>query len=69
MILEDSGLKVTRGMVFDLVERFASEYPAEDASRMHLAVGIFKELVTARDPPIFITTYLSNHSLFRGNRN
>ena len=69
MLLEESLLKVTRGMVFNEVESFASEYLAEDAFRMQLIVGIFKELVTAHDPPIFMPTYLSNYSLFRGSRN
>ena len=31
-------------MVFDVVERLAGEYLAEDASRMQDAVEIFKEL-------------------------
>ena len=52
-----------------MVDSFAIQHSAvlaseEDEARLSTAVRIFKELVTARDPPIFITTYLNNHSSF-----
>jgi hypothetical protein len=56
VLLEDAELKVTRGTVFDLVERFARKQLAEDSSRMQLAVGISKEFITARYRPTLITT-------------
>ena len=73
MPLEDvEGTRVSRQLVFDLVDSFYHNTFGQqlvangqaDKDRMMLAVKIFKELVTARDPPIFITTYLNNHSSF-----
>jgi len=65
--LEDAKCSVTRRLVFDLVESFVDDIPIEDdrhQDRLVAAMNIFKELVTARDPPIFLTTYLNNHSIF-----
>jgi hypothetical protein len=69
VLLEDvEGTRVSRQLVFDLVDSFAQQLSASfnqvDKDRLLVAVKIFKELVTARDPPIFITTYLNNHSCF-----
>lgn len=68
--LEDvEGTRVSRQLVFDLVDAFTRQLFVSilddmDKNRLMVAVKIFKELVTARDPPIFITTYLNNHSCF-----
>ena len=65
--LEDTQRHVTRRLVFDLVESFVESVPIQDDQhhdRLIAAMNIFKELVTARDPPIFFTTYLNNHSIF-----
>ncbi|XP_046454208.1 malate synthase, glyoxysomal-like [Daphnia pulex] len=69
VLLEDvEGTRVSRQLVFDLVDSFAQQLSASfnqvDKDRLLVAVKIFKELVTSRDPPIFITTYLNNHSCF-----
>ncbi len=67
--LEDvEGTRVSRQLVFELVDSFSNQFflsaGQAEKDRLMLAVKIFKELVTARDPPIFITTYLNNHSCF-----
>lgn len=67
--LEDvEGTRVSRQLVFDLVDSFSHQLSVSmgevEKNRLMMAVKIFKELVTARDPPIFITTYLNNHSCF-----
>jgi hypothetical protein len=69
VLLEDvEGTRISRQLVFDLVDSFAHQWSAsfnqEEKNRLSIAVKIFKELVTAREPPIFITTYLNNHSCF-----
>ena len=68
--MEDvTGQRITRQLVFDLVDSFAMEQCTIMANEMEKArllkaVQIFKELVTAREPPLFLTTYLNNHSSF-----
>lgn len=70
-MLEDvKGTRVSRELVFDIVDSFAlqqfsdSDNQELDKERLLLAIRIFKELVTMRDQPNFITTFLNNHSSF-----
>jgi hypothetical protein len=58
--LEESGGRVTRALVKELVERVVKEDKREEVT-----AHLFMDLVTKRDFPQFITTYLSESIVFQ----
>jgi malate synthase A len=59
------GQYVTRKMVFGLVDSFLKEGKEHgDHKTRTEAANLFKQLVTMRDFPEFITTFLNNQSIF-----
>ena len=58
--MEESGARITRVLVHELVRSVVKEEKRED-----VAGELFMELVTKRDFPEFITTYLSESHAFQ----
>jgi hypothetical protein len=58
--LEENGGRVTRALVKELVERVVKEDKREEVT-----AHLFMDLVTKRDFPQFITTYLSESLVFQ----
>ncbi len=58
--LEENGVRVTRALVKELVERVVKEDKREEVT-----AHLFMDLVTKRDFPQFITTYLSESLVFQ----
>ena len=57
--LEDTDETVTRKMVFAMVHDLAGEDSDRESEEFQSALEIFKQVVTKRDFPEFITTYLN----------
>ncbi len=58
--LEEDNQPVTRDMVFKLADSLTTNRYSSKARDM------FKQIVTAKSPPEFITTYLNESSAFLG---
>ncbi|XP_041460469.1 malate synthase, glyoxysomal-like isoform X1 [Lytechinus variegatus] len=66
--LEDNKRPVTRRLVIDLIQAFlADNKPSSSDShrRLRVSANIFLELVTRKDFPEFITTYMNSNISFR----
>nr|XP_054755218.1 uncharacterized protein LOC129261180 [Lytechinus pictus] len=67
--LEDSKRPVTRRLVIDLIQAFLADNKPTSSSdshrRLRVSANIFLELVTRKDFPEFITTYMNSNISFR----
>lgn len=72
--LEGSGEVITRKLVQTLIKEFTesanTEIAPDDAARARLSVAaeIFEEVVTKREFPEFLTTYLNQDHTFRAHQ-
>ena len=60
--LEEDNTYITRKMILYMVEEFARHNVKSET--MSTAIDIFKQLVTSRTPPEYISEYLNNEHAF-----